>query len=104
MLRVNLNPIKFKAFVNDQWDLWSLGNAMSNLDYVLKDPKTLQKLGIIPYLPTRVRTSSKILYHGGYSKSLYESWNSYVENGRKKLTTKLSKYDDTIQAIHGWYS
>ena len=76
---------------------------MSNLDYILKDPKTVKKLDIVPYLPTRIISSRKVLYHGGYCKSIYKSWNHYAESGRKKLISKLNKYHDTIQAIHGWY-
>lgn len=90
-------------FVAEQWELWSLGNAMSSLDYVLKDPNTAKKLDIAPYLPTRIISSWKVLYHGGYSKSIYQSWNNYVELGRKKLTSKINKYHNTIQSIHGWY-
>jgi hypothetical protein len=102
-LKIQFNPFTFKMFVAEQWDLWSIGNAMSNLDYILKDPKTAKKLDLVPYLPTRIISSRKVLYHGGYCKSIYRSWNNYVESGRKKFTSKISKYHDTIQAIYGWY-
>lgn len=51
---------------------------MGNLDYILKDPKAMIKLQLVPYLPTRTITSKKILYHGGYCKSIYISWKKYV--------------------------
>ena len=76
---------------------------MSTLDYLLKDPKTALRLKLVPYLPTRTITANNILYHGGYCRSLYESWRNYVDQGRKRLSAKLSKYHQTIQAIHGWY-
>jgi hypothetical protein len=77
---------------------------MSNLDYLLKDPKAAHKLQLVPYLPTRLTTSKKILYHGGYCRSIYPSWHNYVTLNKKKLTLKLTKYSPTLQAIHGWYS
>ena len=75
---------------------------MSNLDYLLKDPKTAKKYELVPYLGSRIVTSKRILYHGGYCKSIYTSWHNYVEAGKKKISSKLSKYHNTIQAIHGW--
>ena len=77
---------------------------MSTLDYALKDPKTYKQLKVVPFLPTRIITAKKILYHGGYSKSLYTSWNNYISNGKSKLSLKLNKYHNTIQSIHAWYT
>ena len=103
-LKNYLNPENFREFVADQWEIWSLSNAMSNLDYLLKDPKTARKLELVPFLPSRVITAKKILYHGGYCKQIYPSWNNYIETGKKKLSSRLTKYHNTIQSIHGWYN
>jgi hypothetical protein len=50
LLKISINPFSFKVFVNEQWELWSLANAMSNLDYILKDPKAATKFKLVPYL------------------------------------------------------
>ena len=76
---------------------------MITLDYVLKDAEMAKKLKISPYLATRVITSRRVLYHGGYSKSLYSSWSNYVENSRKHLIPRLKCYTSITQSIYGWY-
>ncbi len=66
---------------------------MVNLDYILKDELYIKKFGISPYLSTKYIASKRILYHGGYSKSLYPGWADYVKQGRKGLQLKLKKYN-----------
>ena len=77
---------------------------MITIDYILKDPKIAKKLQFSPYMATRISTSKNILYHGGYCQSLYFSWNSYVNKGKKMLTGHIKKYNPTNQSIHDWYS
>jgi len=76
---------------------------MCTLDFMLKDQKIMDDLKISPYLNTRVITSRNILYHGGYCKSIYESWNNYVDNSKKRLATRMRKYNPITQSIYGWY-
>ena len=62
-----------------------------------------KKLNVAPYLQTRVITARKILYHGGYCRTLYTSWSSYVDNSRKRLVGRLKNYTSITQSIFGWY-
>jgi hypothetical protein len=62
------------------------------------------KLKTAPFLPTSIQTSKNILYHGGYTKSLYTSWNNLLESSRKKLSQSLRKYSTCSQKVYSWYS
>jgi hypothetical protein len=62
----------------------------------------MQKYNLSPFMNTRVITSKKILYHGGYSVHLYSSWHGYVTNGISKLENKIKKYNVYTQAVNGW--
>jgi hypothetical protein len=89
--------------LHEQWQFFNQANAMCTLDFMLKDPKIMEDLKISPYLNTRIITSRKILYHGGYCRSIYQSWSNYVDSSRKKLIPRMRKYNPIAQAIYGWY-
>ena len=76
---------------------------MSCLDYYLKFP--FLRSGITKqYLIGKKEyiSSDRIIYHGGYSKTLYSSWHKYIITSKAKLAKKIEKYDELIQEINGW--
>lgn len=87
----------------EQWEFFNRANAIITLDYLLKNAEMGRKLNVAPYLHTRTITAKKILYHGGYCRTLYTSWSSYVEVSKKRLATRLRSYNPTTQRVFGWY-
>jgi hypothetical protein len=102
-LRVKLSDRQLREALTEQWEFFNKANAIITLDYVLKNAEMAKKLNVGPYLQTRVITAKKILYHGGYCKTLYTSWSSYVDNSRKRLAGRLRNYTSITQSIFGWY-
>jgi hypothetical protein len=90
--------------LSEIWELFNNANAIIRLDYVLKDQNYIKKFRVSPYLNTKLITSKRILYHGGYSKELYSSWCGYVRHGKKNLATKLRKYSEITQSVWSWLS
>jgi hypothetical protein len=82
---------------------------MAKLDYFLKQQPNNKKNNtkkIRQYFVAKKEniTSYRINYHGGYSKLLYTSWNTYVTNTRKELSHKNYKLNSKIQNINIWVS
>jgi hypothetical protein len=102
-LRIKLSDHQLREALSEQWQFFNRANSIITLDYVLKNSAMASKLNIAPFLPTRVITARRILYHGGYCKSLYSSWSTYVDNSRKRLVGRLRSYNNTTQSIFGWY-
>jgi sulfur relay (sulfurtransferase) DsrC/TusE family protein len=101
-IRIPLKHDEMSRFLRELWDLFNKSNAIANLDYILKDETYIKKFNISPYLNTKHISSKMILYHGGYSKSLYTSWNNYLKQGKKNLSLRLTKYCALNQHVHSW--